>query len=147
MIGVNTAILSESGASAGIGFAIPVNTVNRVVPGLIANGTAPAPGIGIVSASPNLASQLGLAGVIVLRVLPGTPAAQAGLQPTDLQTGTVGDVITAVNGTPVQSVAQFVRQLDAAGIGNVAHLTVERDGQSRTVDVRVGDMSALRAGG
>ena len=143
MIGVNTAILSESGASAGIGFAIPVNTVNRVVPGLIANGTAPAPGIGIVSASPNLASQLGLAGVIVLRVLPGTPAAQAGLQPTDLQTGTVGDVITAVNGTPVQSVTQLARQLDAAGIGNVAHLTVERDGQSRTVDVRVGDMSRM----
>jgi 2-alkenal reductase len=141
MIGVNTAILSESGASAGIGFAIPVKTVNRVVPGLIANGTAPAPGIGIVSASPELASQLGLAGVVVLRVLPGTPAAQAGLQPADLQTGTLGDVITAVNGTPVQTVAQLAAQLDAVGIGNVAHLTVERDGQSRTVDVRVADLS------
>ncbi|MBV8614582.1 MAG: PDZ domain-containing protein, partial [Acetobacteraceae bacterium] len=143
MIGVNTAILSESGASAGIGFAIPVDTVNRVGPGLIATGTAPEPGIGIVSASQNLASQLGLAGVIVLRELPGTPAAQAGLQPTDLQTGTIGDVITAVNGTPVQSVAQFAGQLDAVGIGNIARLTVERDGQSRTVEVRVGDMSRM----
>ncbi|HJS84195.1 MAG TPA: trypsin-like peptidase domain-containing protein, partial [Acetobacteraceae bacterium] len=141
MIGVNTAILSESGASAGIGFAIPVATVNRVVPRLIATGTAPAPGIGIVSASPALASQLGLAGVIVLRVVPGTPAAQAGLQGADLQTGTIGDVITAVNGTPVRTVAQLSAQLDAVGIGNVAHLTVERDGQSRTVDVRVADMS------
>jgi S1-C subfamily serine protease len=141
MIGVNTAILSESGASAGIGFAIPVKTVNRVVPRLIATGTAPAPGIGIVSASPALASQLGLAGVIVLRVVPGTPAAQAGLQAADLQTGTIGDVITAVNGTPVQTVAQLAAQLDAVGIDNVAHLTVERDGQSRTVDVRVADLS------
>jgi len=143
MIGVNTAILSESGASAGIGFAIPVKTVNRVVPRLIATGTAPAPGIGIVSASPALASQLGLAGVIVLRVVPGAPAAQAGLRPADLQTGTIGDVITAVNGTPVQTVAQLAGQLDAVGIGNTAHLTVERDGQSRTVDVRVADLSGM----
>jgi S1-C subfamily serine protease len=146
MIGVNTAILSESGASAGIGFAIPVATVNRVVPRLIATGTAPAPGIGIVSASPALASQLGLAGVIVLRVLRNTPAATAGLQGADLQTGTIGDIITAVNGTPVRTVAELSGQLDAVGIGNVARLTVERDGRSRTVEVRVADLSAAGVG-
>ncbi len=120
--------------------------MNRVVPRLIATGTAPVPGIGIMSASPTLASQLGLAGVIVLRVVPGTPSAQAGLQGADLQTGTIGDVITAVNGTPVQTVAELSGRLDAVGIGNVAHLTVERDGRSRTVDVRVADMSAVRPG-
>ncbi len=141
MIGLNTAILSRSGASAGIGFAIPVDTVNRVVPRIISTGSAPTPGIGIVSANPALATQLGLSGVIVLRVVPGTPAARAGLQGVDLSTGAIGDVITAVNGQEVHTVAQLSGRLDAVGIGNEATLTVERDGQTRSVKVSVADVS------
>ncbi len=141
MIGLNTAILSRSGASAGIGFAIPVDTVNRVVPRIIATGSAPTPGIGIVSANPALAAQFGVNGVVVLRVVPGTPAANAGLEGVNPQAGTIGDVITAVDGEPVQSVTQLGRRLDAIGIGNGATLTVERDGQTRTVTVKVADVS------
>jgi 2-alkenal reductase len=142
MIGLNTAILSQSGASAGIGFAIPVDTVNRVVPRIIATGSAPTPGIGIITANPALATQLGLDGVIVLRVVPGTPAARAGLEGVDRVTGAIGDVITAVNGQSVQTVAELSGRLDAAGIGKTARLTVERDGKSRMVEVQVADVSA-----
>ncbi len=142
MIGLNTAILSESGASAGIGFAIPVDTVNQVVPRLIRTGSAPTPGIGIISANPALGAQLGLPGVIVLRVVPGTPAARAGLLGADTQAGTLGDVIVAVNGEPVRTAAELSGRLDAVGVGGVATLMVERDGQSRTVQVRVADLSA-----
>ncbi|HEY5300741.1 MAG TPA: trypsin-like peptidase domain-containing protein [Acetobacteraceae bacterium] len=146
MIGLNTAILSRSGASAGIGFAIPVDTVNRVVPEIIRTGSAPTPGIGIVSANPALAAQIGVSGVVVLRVVPGTPAAQAGLQGVNTSAGTIGDVITAVNGQPVATVAQLSGRLDAVGIGKTAKLTVERDGADRTVEVQVADVSPAALG-
>ena len=74
LIGVNTAILSPSGTSAGIGFAIPVDIVNRVVPDLIKNGRVPTPGIGIVAASEAVATKLGVEGVIIVRTAPGSPA-------------------------------------------------------------------------
>ncbi len=143
MIGVNTAILSESGASAGIGFAIPIDTVNRVVPSLISTGTVPTPGIGIVSADPAVAAQIGVAGIIIMRVVPGSPAEQAGLRGVDLASGTVGDIIVAVNGQPVGSMAQLGTALDAVGIGHTATLTVERDGVRRQVTVGVVDVAGL----
>src|SRR5207248_2721528 len=71
LIGVNTAIFSPSGSNAGIGFAIPVDTVNRVVPELISKGRVPAPGIGIVAANEAVATRLGIEGVVVVRALPG----------------------------------------------------------------------------
>jgi 2-alkenal reductase len=143
MIGLNTAILSGSGASAGIGFAIPVDTINRVVPQLIRTGSVPTPSIGIISADPAIAAQLGVDGVIVLRVLPNSPAAQAGLQGVDPQTGTVGDIITAVNGQPVSTAAELSAALRAVGIGNTATLTVMRDGNQRTVKVVVADANTF----
>ena len=143
MIGLNTAILSESGASAGIGFAIPVDTVNRVVPSLISTGTVPTPGIGIVSADPAVAAQVGVSGIIILRVVVGSPAEQAGLRGVDPASGTIGDIIVAVNGRPVGSVAQLGSALDAVGIGHAATLTVERDGQQRQVTVGVVDVTQL----
>ncbi|MEO9190673.1 MAG: trypsin-like peptidase domain-containing protein [Acetobacteraceae bacterium] len=146
MIGLNTAILSRSGASAGIGFAIPVDTVNRIVPRLISTGSVPTPGIGIVSANPALATQLGLEGVVVSDVVPGTPAARSGLQGMDPATGTIGDIITAVNGQAVSTVAQLSRQLDGVGIGKTATLTVVRDGRSRSVEVQVADVSPAALG-
>lgn len=74
LIGVNTAIYSPSGANAGIGFAIPVDVVNRVVPELIRTGRVPTPGIGIVAASEATAARLGIQGVIVVRTVPDSPA-------------------------------------------------------------------------
>jgi 2-alkenal reductase len=80
LIGVNTAILSPSGTSAGIGLAIPVDVVNRVVPALIRDGRVPMPGIGIVASDEAMAAQLGLTGVVIAAVVPGSPAEAAGLR-------------------------------------------------------------------
>ena len=72
VIGVNTAILSPSGTSAGIGFAIPIDSVNRVVPELIRRGSVPTPGIGIVAANEAAATRAGVEGVVILRTVPGS---------------------------------------------------------------------------
>ena len=82
LIGVNTAILSETGLSGGIGFAVPVDTVNRVVPRLIAEGRVPRPGIGIFVAEEEIAARLGVDGLVIARVAPHSPAAEAGLTGT-----------------------------------------------------------------
>ena len=142
MIGLNTAILSESGASAGIGFAIPVDTVDRVAAALIRNGALPVPGIGITTASPGLSAELGVNGLIVQRVIPGWPGARAGLEGVNAHTGTIGDIVVAVNGQPVQTAADLSALLAEIGIGHTAQLTVIHRGQTRTVPVPVVDISA-----
>ncbi len=141
LIGVNTAIRSESGSSAGIGFAIPADLVNRVVPWLIARGRAPLPGIGINPVRPDLVEQAGIAGVVIAEVQRGTPAAQAGLKPLDRKTGNLGDVIVAVNGKAVETLSSFVGELDRAGIGNTVDLTVVRDDKRRHVKLQVIDLA------
>ena len=140
LIGVASAIRSPSGGSTGVGLAIPVDLVNRIVPQLIAKGRAPQPGIGIVPFHPDLVARAGLTGVVTARVNPGSPAAQAGLKPFDQQTGNVGDVIVAVNGRPVQSLPTFASELDRVGIGRDAELTLIRDGKERRVKVKVIDL-------
>jgi 2-alkenal reductase len=143
LIGVNTAILSGSGAFAGISFAIPVDIVNRIAAQLIKEGHVPMAGIGIVAASEATATQLGIDGVIVVRVLPDSPAAKAGLEGAASTGGTVTDVITAVNGEPVRNISDLATIFEQIGVGKTAKLTVEKDGQSRTVEVTVADVSGL----
>ena len=140
LIGVTTAIRSPSGANTGVGLAIPVDLVNRIVPQLIARGRAPQPGIGIVPFHPELVARAGLVGVVSARVMPDSPAARAGLKPFDPVTGNVGDVIVAVNGRPVESLPTFASELDRVGIDQVAELTVIRDGRERRVKVKVIDL-------
>src|SRR5215510_13440209 len=105
LIGVNTAIFSPSGASAGIGFAIPVDEVNRIVPRLIKDGKFIRPTLGIQAAPLQFQTALGIkSGVAVLGVLPRSPAAAAGIQPFQRASNgelVVGDIITAVDGKPV----------------------------------------------
>jgi 2-alkenal reductase len=141
LIGVNTAILSETGAYAGVGFAVPVDIVNEAVPALIRTGTVPQPGIGIAVADEELTAQLGVHGVVVAEVLPGTPAEEAGLIGIDVRGRQLGDVITRVNGTPTATLAELAAALEEVGIGNEAELTVLRAGRERTVSVRVIDIS------
>jgi 2-alkenal reductase len=142
LIGVTTAIYSPSGANAGIGFAIPVDVVNRVVPTLIRTGRYPTPGIGIAAADERMAAQLGINGVIVAQVMPGSPADKAGLIGLNLASGTIGDVIVAVDGKPVQHLANLVSGLEEAGVGAQVELTVVRDARQRTVPVQVVDIGA-----
>src|SRR5499426_4920268 len=102
LIGVNTAIYSPSGSSAGIGFAIPVDVVNRIIPELIGKGYVPTPGIGIVSASEEQATRAGVEGVVIVRTVPGSAAERAGLRGIDQATRKLGDIIVGVNGKPVR---------------------------------------------
>ena len=140
LIGVATAIRSPSGGSTGVGLAIPVDLVNRIVPQLISRGRAPQPGIGIVPFHPEIVARAGVVGVVIARIQPNSPAAQAGLQPFDQRSGSLGDVIVAVNGRPVESLPAFAAELDRVGIDNAAELTVIRDGKERRVKVKVIDL-------
>src|SRR6516165_8663330 len=115
LIGVNTAIFSPSGSNAGIGFAIPVDIVNRIAPELIRDGRVPKPGIGIVAANEDIATRLGIEGVVILRTIAGSPAARAGLRGVDLSSGTLGDVIVGANGKPVRRTADLTDQLESVG--------------------------------
>ncbi|WP_026190596.1 S1C family serine protease [Methylobacterium sp. WSM2598] len=140
VIGVNTAIFSPSGASAGIGFAVPIDVVNRVVPDLIRTGRAPSPGIGIVAAQEEAAARLGIDGVAVVRVLRGSPAAAAGLRGVDPATGELGDIIVGVNNRPVHRLADLTAAIQEAGVGRTLELTILRDGRPRTLQITTADM-------
>lgn len=144
LIGVNTAIYSPSGASAGIGFAIPVDAVNRTVPELIRTGRVPTPGIGIVPAPDGTTARLGVDGVMIYRVLPGSPAARAGLQGVDPRTGDWGDIIISVNGRPVRRVSELTGAIEKIGVGQTLQLDVVRQGRRLSVTAMVGDVGALR---
>jgi 2-alkenal reductase len=141
VVGVNSAIIGPSGAFAGVGFAIPIDTVNRIVPDLIRTGRAPLPGIGIAAISDQIARRTGLSGVVIQSVRPGSSAQTAGLVGLRSQ-GQLGDVIIAVDGDPVDSVANLTGALEKVGIGNAAQLTVLRDGNQRTVAVQVQDIGS-----
>jgi S1-C subfamily serine protease len=140
LIGVNTAIFSPSGSNAGIGFAIPVDVVNRAVPELIRNGRVPAPGIGIVAGSETIAIRLGVDGVIVVRTIPGTPAERAGVRGIDTKTGELGDVIVAANGQPVRGLADLAEQVEQAGVGKTIELTLNHGGNKTSKKVEVTDV-------
>jgi 2-alkenal reductase len=144
LIGVNTAIVSPSGASAGIGFAIPVDVVNRVVPELIRVGRVRNPGIGIIAAQEAASARLGIDGVVVLRVLPGSPAAQAGLRGLDPQTGDIGDVIVGANDRPVHRLADLTAAIAEAGLGAPVTLKVERDGRIREIRITTAEVAENR---
>jgi 2-alkenal reductase len=144
LIGVNTAIYSPSGAYAGIGFAIPVDVVNRVVPQLIRSGRVPIPGIGIQAGSDAMGTKTGINGVAVIRTVPGSPAERAGLRGANLQAGQLGDVIVAVNGKPVRRLAELTELLEQAGVGATVQLEIMRGGSRVTVPVQVADIGLSR---
>jgi S1-C subfamily serine protease len=139
VIGVNTAILSPSGTSAGIGFAIPIDVVNRVVPQIIGKGHVPTPGIGIVAGNETAATRAGVEGVGVVRTAPASPAERAGLVGLD-PSGGLGDVIVAVNNKPVHRLPDLIDELERVGVGNKVTLRVKRGGQERSVEVEVVDI-------
>jgi S1-C subfamily serine protease len=138
LIGVNSAIYSPSGASAGIGFAIPVDVVKRLVPQLIAGRRPTVPGIGIIALPESIAARHQLEGVVVQEVTPGTPAARAGLEGLRRARAGgfyIGDRIVAVNGKPVQSQDDLTHIFEQQGLGTVVELTVVRGREKRKVKV------------
>jgi S1-C subfamily serine protease len=139
LIGVNTAIYSPSGGSSGIGFAVPVGEVNRVVPQIISKGKVLRPGLGVTLANRSLTRDLGLEGVLVLKVLPGTSAEQAGLRGTS-QVGdglVLGDIILALNGRKVTDYDSLRDEVERYEVGATVVLTLLRDDATAEVSVRL----------
>ena len=136
LVGVNTQIASPSGASAGIGFAVPVDTVNRVVPELIRHGRVMRPRIGIVPAQEWVLRRAGLEGVLILSVAEGSAAARAGLRGTvRAEDGSIvlGDVVQEVGGRKVASLDDLYAALEEHEPGDPVKVRVLRDGRSQEV--------------
>ena len=139
LIGVNTAIYSPSGASSGIGFAVPVGEVNRVVPQIISKGKVLRPGLGVTLANRSLTGDLGLEGVLVLKVVSGSAAEQAGLRGTS-QVGdglVLGDIILAVNGRKVTDYDSLRDEIERYEVGASVLLTLQRDEATAEVSVQL----------
>jgi S1-C subfamily serine protease len=162
LIGVNTAILSPSGTFAGIGFAIPVDEVNQVVPSLVAklndalnqdkgHREVSPPRLGVQMVDDQLARRLGVKqGALILMVAPGSPAAQAGLRGTveDPDTGQIrlGDIIVAIDGKPVKSSKDVMDSIQGHKVGDTLTLTILRRGQRQDVSVTLATISRARFG-
>jgi S1-C subfamily serine protease len=132
LVGVNTMIYSPSGASAGIGFAIPVNTVKDVVPQLIKNGRIIRPVIGFESAPEQWALQSGIEGLPILRVFNNSPAQQAGLQGvTRNQWGqlVLGDVVVAIDGKLTPNNDAYMSILETHKPGDTVEIQLVREGK------------------
>ncbi len=142
LIGVNTAIYSPSGASAGIGFAIPVDEVNRIVPRLIRDGNFIRPALGIQAAPPGLLQTLKLPeGVAIVGILKDSPAQKAGLQPFMRgQDGNVvvGDIIVGLAGKPVANLDDLLSLLEQHQPGETVSMTILRDGQKVEQQITLG---------
>jgi S1-C subfamily serine protease len=141
LVGITTAIFSPSGASAGIGFAVPVDTVNRVVPQLIRDGRYIRPALGIVideRINRRLVAMTRTSGVFVLQVAPDSSAERAGLQAARIGNQgefVAGDVITGVDGRPISSVAELLGRLDDHAVGDTVRLQVLRDSRTNEIPV------------
>ena len=137
VIGVNSQILSPSGTSAGLGFAVPINIVRRVVPQLIATGEYTPARLGITwfSSRDNqiLSQRVGVPGMVLNQVIPGYGAAEAGLRGTNPRASLLGDIITTIDGEAVQNYRDLRRVLDRYQSGDEVDIAVSRDGEMRTV--------------
>jgi S1-C subfamily serine protease len=137
LIGVNTAIYSPSGGSAGIGFAVPVDEVSEVIPEIIKHGRLIRPGLGISVADDQIARRVGVTGVLVMNVQRGSSAEEAGLRGTRQIGGEIvlGDVILAVDGRKVSSYDDLRNAMDSYKVGDTVVLTIERDDRQMQLSV------------
>ncbi len=138
VIGINTQIVSASGAFAGIGFAVPINTVNWVVPELIRVGRLIRPGLGVRLVADPIVRRLGVEGVVIRDVLSGSAAAEAGL--VGVSRGAdggvqLGDVIVALEGRRIASIDDLLNALERHRVGDTVTVEVIRNGKRRAVRV------------
>ncbi|MFZ4395361.1 MAG: S1C family serine protease [Kiritimatiellia bacterium] len=140
LIGVNTAILSPSGAYAGVGFAVPVDTVARVVPQLIEKGYVSRAGLALQTLPDHVTQRAGVIGVAIFAVLPKSAAAVAGIEGiARTRTGDLilGDVITAIGDQPVTCVDDLRTALEKHKPDDTVQVQLTRNGKTRTVSVRL----------
>ncbi len=136
LVGINTAIYSDTGASGGIGFAVPSNTALRVADELIEKGSVTHPFLGIVGQTLTsvAAKERGVddgEGAIVIEITPNTGAERAGIRPND--------VIIAVDGAPVRSMDDLILHVRRKRVGDTVTVTLMRNGEKRDVKVTVGE--------
>jgi S1-C subfamily serine protease len=140
LIGVNTAIYSPSGSNAGIGFAVPVDTVNRIVPQLIRQGEITRPGLGIRIGDDSMMRRFDLKGVLIIEVVKGSSADAAGLRGTRVGgrgNMLLGDIIVGVDGERVENSNDLFNTLEKRNVGDTVALTVLRGNSRTTVNVRL----------
>ncbi len=137
LIGINTAIYSPSGANAGIGFAVPVDTINTIIPQLLKNGKIARPGLGINILADPIAVQHHIDGVAIMAVQPGGAADQAGLVGAKSMGGAVelGDVIVGIDTAEIHRSTDLYKALDAHKVGDQLEISVENQSRKRTVKV------------
>lgn len=147
LIGVNTAIYSTSGVSAGIGFAIPVDEVNRVVPELIKHGKVTKPGLGVTLAPDNMSRQWVPEGVVVLDVLPEGAAAKVGIRGSSRKkTGNIvlGDIIKSVDGKQIKVLKDLYLVLDQKKVGDVVKVLILREEVEMGFDITLMPLQSLK---
>jgi S1-C subfamily serine protease len=138
LIGMNTVIYSKSGASAGVGFAVPVSTIQRVVPQIIRTGRAEQVGLGVrIDPQQRLERRTGIRGVIVIEATPGSPAEKAGILGLKQTPRSIvlRDVIVGIDGVKVDDYDDLYNSLDKYREGDEVTVKVRRD--EKIVDVRV----------
>ncbi len=141
LIGVNTAIYSPSGAYAGIGFSVPVDIVNWVVPDLIKYGEVRRPVLGIEMLQQQYVDRMRLKGALVMDIVPGSPAEKSGLKATRRSASgeiIMGDLITQMNGIPIQSSNDLLLTLEKFKPGEQVELKVKRNNETFTFSVTLG---------
>jgi S1-C subfamily serine protease len=140
LIGVNTQIASPSGASAGIGFAVPIDTVNRVVPELLEHGKVVRPRLGVEVAGESVLRRAGVEGVLVISVAPGSAAQRSGLRGTRrAEDGSLvlGDVIQDIDGRKVASLDDLYAALEKHRPGQTVKIRLLRDGRTQELEVKL----------
>ncbi|MFN3234163.1 MAG: S1C family serine protease [Gammaproteobacteria bacterium] len=144
LIGMNTVIMSRSGSSSGIGFAIPANTIKRIVDQIIKHGKIITPGIGIQPLSSKVSKQLGVKGVIIGKVLPHSPAVEAGLDGTKINDQgkvSLGDIIVFVNGQRVNGYDDYYEEMQKIQIGDSVKIKYLRNRKVYSVEMKTIDMA------
>jgi len=138
LIGVNTAIISPSGTYSGVGFAVPVDTVNRIVTKLINHGKVGRPGFGISLIPEHIMSRIGTEGVGILEVFKGSSAEEAGLREVKrLSNGRVqmGDIIIEVAGSKIRGSSDLVRILDKYEVGDEVDIIIIRENVKKSIQI------------
>ena len=138
LIGINTQIVSPSGTYAGIGFADPVATINRIVPELIQYGKLIKPGLGVTLIPDSIAKQWGINGLVIGRIVRGGPAERVGLKGVRESAGgrvELGDIITAIDGKPVATVDDLLNILEQHKVGDRVLVEYQRDSRRQQVSM------------
>ncbi len=144
LLGMNTMIFSESGSSAGIGFALPANTINRIVTQIIKSGRVVQPSLGFEAFDSSINRQLNLEGVIIRVITEGSGAARAGLRGTHrTRNGDIilGDIIVAIEDKKIRNIDDLQTTLEAFQVGDQVKVTFVREGKKRSLPVQLMDFN------